>query len=250
MSRLQQGAVSSNPCLLGQKSRLQEDDSPHRADLIRNSPSVASLLYDRLLSSDQFSHQKKVFKASRYGLSYRINSSSSHPIIKSSKQTILNFEERQQYRPSKMRLLSLAALSLASLVNANFHISTVTNTFVTGGSSDDTQTLYKACPSNYWNCDCYTNNDRAGEVNTYGGDLGLSFFSVSPMCGVGQMNFYANNGDSMGILMRGMEASLQTAIRILQRRIALLLTVTVLWRIRGSAIRMFVALDQRFVEWM
>ncbi|KAK3173169.1 hypothetical protein OEA41_006498 [Lepraria neglecta] len=102
-----------------------------------------------------------------------------------------------------MRLLSLAALSLASLVNANFHISTVTNTFVTGGSSDDTQTLYKTCPSNYWNCDCYANNDRAGDVNTYGGDLGSSFFSVSPMCGVGQMNFYANNGGLDGYLNGG-----------------------------------------------
>lgn len=84
-----------------------------------------------------------------------------------------------------MRLLLIATLACTfAFSNANFHIS---SRFLAGTMAGD----YKSCPSNYWNCDCYSNGDRAGTVtNQASGD----FFSIDGMCGVGQMNFYKDSG--------------------------------------------------------
>jgi hypothetical protein len=78
---------------------------------------------------------------------------------------------------------AIVATLLVSIdqVAANFHISSV--------SLNGNLQKYTACPSNYYNCNCFTKNDRAGTVS---GDVGGSdFFQVkNGLCGMPELNFY------------------------------------------------------------
>lgn len=92
-----------------------------------------------------------------------------------------------------MRLLLVATVvSIFTFCNANFHISRVFS---------GTRTVkYLACPLNYWNCDCYISEDRAGHVSNQATDN----FSIDGMCGVGQMNLYKdNNADTLSMYHNG-----------------------------------------------
>ena len=105
-----------------------------------------------------------------------------------------------------MKLLhSLALLATATLTIpfalADFH---VTQGIAPGGGAG-----LEACPSNYYNCNCLKDGDRAAQVLVDGqgvGSLPDSFFSIKAgLCGLGQLNFYkqgdghwdfyVNNGD-------------------------------------------------------
>jgi hypothetical protein len=107
-----------------------------------------------------------------------------------------------------MRLhVYLAALpGLLMTSYADFHIGlSVWSPLIT---PNDVQTEYLACPSNYYNCDCWgPHHDRAGYV-IRGDPNHSTFFSISgakSLCGMGQLNFYkrddghwdfyVNNGD-------------------------------------------------------
>ncbi|CEG80558.1 hypothetical protein RMATCC62417_14876 [Rhizopus microsporus] len=105
---------------------------------------------------------------------------------------------------NKLLALYCLILSVIAYASADFHISTGV---ATGG-----RTGVVACPSNYWNCNCYGKGDRAGVV-TDANNSGLgnitpdtNFFKIRKgLCGMGEMNFYkrndgrwefyANNGD-------------------------------------------------------
>jgi hypothetical protein len=83
-----------------------------------------------------------------------------------------------------MRLLLLFTLACTfAFCSANFHISQV----LKGTRTEK----FKACPSNYWNCNCYIGDRRAGKVTKKAsGDS----FSIDGMCGVGRMDFYKDPG--------------------------------------------------------
>ncbi|KAJ2982974.1 hypothetical protein NQ176_g1031 [Zarea fungicola] len=88
----------------------------------------------------------------------------------------------------------LVAVAGVPAVLADFHVNTIQNIAVTGPSSQQRWTSYVACPSNYWNCKCLANGDRAGPVS---GKTSDSFFSVQNLCGMRKLNFYrkGNNFD-------------------------------------------------------
>ncbi|KAE8366915.1 hypothetical protein BDV27DRAFT_155544 [Aspergillus caelatus] len=91
-------------------------------------------------------------------------------------------------------IYGVSLLSLLPTTFADFHINNVYNSVVTSGSSQQHWTSYVACPSNYWNCKCMANNDRAGHL--VDGDLGSSFFSIEAgFCGMEKMNFYQDGGE-------------------------------------------------------
>ena len=85
-------------------------------------------------------------------------------------------------------LLSIIA-SYTTLVLGDFHVSYSQDYTRCCGLVSD----FIACPSNYWNCNCYGNAERAGYISN---DPGLSqfqlpsFFSIKHLCGVDQLNLY------------------------------------------------------------
>jgi hypothetical protein len=82
-----------------------------------------------------------------------------------------------------------AALLLLSPTLADFHIGQIMN--VAGSAPNPpTNTEYIACPSNYYNCNCFGSKDRA--VNTYLGQnpASATFSLNSGLCGMGQLDFY------------------------------------------------------------
>jgi hypothetical protein len=87
-----------------------------------------------------------------------------------------------------------ALLISVNQVSANFHVSSL--------SENGVLEKYIACPSNYFNCDCFTNGDRSGTV---AGDVaGGDFFQVeSGLCGMPQMNFYKNGDGSWDFYAAG-----------------------------------------------
>ncbi|KAL6860852.1 hypothetical protein J3F83DRAFT_717163 [Trichoderma novae-zelandiae] len=108
----------------------------------------------------------------------------------------------------------LASLGLASLVAADFHILTGPCSIAPGfgGSLED---YAVACPSNYYNCDCMLNGDRAshvvsGQTPKYGlTDTGSSYFELGGMCGVGDMNFYLQDDGTWLFYIAGGDGSVQ-----------------------------------------
>lgn len=85
----------------------------------------------------------------------------------------------------------LAAATFIPLALADFHIA-MTETFDNSGLI--ATWVRKACPSNYYNCECYGNGGREG---SFGDDNYWGDFSMDPgFCGMGQMDFYPD-GDSL-----------------------------------------------------
>jgi hypothetical protein len=83
-----------------------------------------------------------------------------------------------------MKAISIASLTtiavLLGQVSANFHILSV-------NENGDFQ-KFIACPSNYYNCNCFTQNDRTGQVD---GNARGDFFSVRHgLCGMPKLDFY------------------------------------------------------------
>lgn len=84
----------------------------------------------------------------------------------------------------KTTLGAFALLIQISNVAADFHVGYWINDDGAGGSTE-------ACPSNYYNCDCFEDGDRTG----YGpqGDSvadGEDFSIGAGLCGLSQLNFY------------------------------------------------------------
>jgi hypothetical protein len=69
-----------------------------------------------------------------------------------------------------------------------------------------------ACPSNYYNCDCFAVGHRRAEVETHGtGTIdGLTFFQMKPsLCGMGTMNFYQQDDGSWQFYIDGGDGTVQ-----------------------------------------
>ncbi|PTB68469.1 hypothetical protein BBK36DRAFT_1138588 [Trichoderma citrinoviride] len=108
----------------------------------------------------------------------------------------------------------LAALSLASVVAADFHILTGPCSIAPGfGGSLESYAV--ACPSNYYNCDCMLNGDRtghviAGETPVYGlSSTGSNYFELDGMCGTGNLNFYLQSDGTWLFYIAGGDGSVQ-----------------------------------------
>ncbi|KAN0085502.1 hypothetical protein V8E54_001969 [Elaphomyces granulatus] len=84
-----------------------------------------------------------------------------------------------------------AALLLLPPTLADFHIG---EQFGIVGSGDDPPTItkYIACPSNYYNCNCFGSLKSERGVFIPGGDNpGSATFSLNPgLCGMGKLDFY------------------------------------------------------------
>lgn len=107
---------------------------------------------------------------------------SSHPLNSKFSLELAKIGDTQTYKLTmKLTLASLATVAMTvSQVAANFHVL----------SLNQNGKLIKqlACPSNYYNCDCFTKNDRAGQVS---GNPQGDFFSVkNGLCGMPELNFY------------------------------------------------------------
>ena len=103
-----------------------------------------------------------------------------------------------------MKLLSIASIATLALsigqVAANFHIISL--------AQNGVLQKHLACPSNYYNCKCFTKNDRAGQV--VGNPQGDFFQVKNGLCGLPELNFYkradghwdlyaaGGNGDVLG----------------------------------------------------
>ena len=88
-------------------------------------------------------------------------------------------------------LFLLAATSFIPHALADFHIAT-TETFDNSGLIATYR--MQACPSNYYNCECFGNGDREGsfgDVNYWG-----DFTMDAGFCGMGKMDFYPD-GDAL-----------------------------------------------------
>jgi hypothetical protein len=84
-----------------------------------------------------------------------------------------------------------AAVLLPSLTSADFHIGTQLILF--GTAPDPPQlTRYLACPSNYYNCNCYGayNSDRGVLTSNEQSPTSTTFSLQAGLCGLGQLNFY------------------------------------------------------------
>ena len=99
-------------------------------------------------------------------------------------------------------LLSFSAL--LGFAEADFHIFQGQQT---GGGQGT-----GACPSNYYNCDCFAVGHRRAEVQTYGtGTIdGMTFFQMEPgLCGMGTMNFYQQDDGSWQFYVDGGDGTVQ-----------------------------------------
>jgi hypothetical protein len=97
-----------------------------------------------------------------------------------------------------------AALTIPSAL-ADFHI---VQGIAPGGGAG-----LEACPSNYYNCKCLKDGDRAAQVlvNNHGvGSLPNNFFSTKAgLCGAGQLNFYKQNDGHWDFYVNNGDGSLQ-----------------------------------------
>ncbi|KAM0453332.1 hypothetical protein ACHAPV_006105 [Trichoderma viride] len=108
----------------------------------------------------------------------------------------------------------LAILGLASSAVADFHILTGPCSIAPGwGGSLSDATM--ACPSNYYNCNCLLDGDRAGHViNGETPKVGITntgsnYFKLDGMCGVGNMDFYLQGDGSWLFYISGGDGSVQ-----------------------------------------
>ncbi|KAK9312379.1 hypothetical protein V1524DRAFT_410843 [Lipomyces starkeyi] len=113
--------------------------------------------------------------------------------------------------------LLTALLNLAVLCSADFHVSAVVSGSVgycsnDGGCQDNYNNYVIACPSNYWNCNCFTENDRGAQADN--GNIkdivGSSFFQLDAgLCGMGALNFYQQGDGSWQFYVDGGDGTLQ-----------------------------------------
>jgi hypothetical protein len=106
------------------------------------------------------------------------------------------------------------AQSLALIISASFAIPLALADFhIVQGIAPGGGAGLEACPSDYYNCNCLKNGDRAAQVLVGGrgvGSLPDSFFSVkSGLCGLGQLNFYKQGDGSWKFYKDGGDGSLQ-----------------------------------------
>ena len=92
------------------------------------------------------------------------------------------------------------AQSLALLTGASFTIlPALANFHVIQGIAPGGGAGLEACPSDFYNCNCLENGERAEQVVVDGkgvGSLPEGFFSIKAgLCGMGQLNFYKQNSD-------------------------------------------------------
>ena len=101
-------------------------------------------------------------------------------------------------------LLVTAALTIPSTL-ADFHI---VQGIAPGGGAG-----LEACPSNYYNCKCLKDGDRAAQVivNDKGvGSLPDNFFSVKAgFCGMGKLDFWKRGDGHWDIYQSGGDGSAQ-----------------------------------------
>ena len=106
------------------------------------------------------------------------------------------------------------AQSLALIISASFAIpSALADFHIIQGIAPGGGAGLEACPSNFDNCDCMENGDRAARVSVNGqgqGSLPDSFFSVDAgLCGLGQLNFYKGSNGVWDIYENDGNGSLQ-----------------------------------------
>ena len=106
------------------------------------------------------------------------------------------------------------AQSLALLTGASFTILFALADFrITQGIAPGGGAGLEACPSNYYNCKCLKDGDRAAQVvvNDHGvGSLPASMFSVKAgLCGLGQLNFQKRGDGSWNIYKNDGDGSVQ-----------------------------------------
>src|ERR1700731_3515250 len=97
-------------------------------------------------------------------------------------------------------------VSMIGSITCDFHLLGGTCSDEGGDFSDGLYDYYVACPSDYYNCDCIMNGDRAGHPLT-GETINDSAFSITGMCGVGQMNFYLNSDSTYSVYLNGGDGS-------------------------------------------
>ncbi|KAL7792469.1 hypothetical protein V8C37DRAFT_380416 [Trichoderma ceciliae] len=114
----------------------------------------------------------------------------------------------------KLSALLTTLTTTLTLVNADFHVLTGPCSIAPGfGGSLESDVV--ACPSNYYNCKCMLDGDRAGYLSA--GDTpvdglsktGSNFFQLTGMCGVGNMNFYLQGDGSWLFYLDGGDGSVQ-----------------------------------------
>jgi hypothetical protein len=104
-----------------------------------------------------------------------------------------------------------AALLLLSPTLADFHIGTQFGVYGTQ-PNPPTTTEYIACPSNYYNCNCYgaMNPDRGVLIQPGTNPGSATFYLKSGLCGMGQLDFYYQQSKGgWDIYVNGGDGSLQ-----------------------------------------
>ncbi|KAF8329643.1 hypothetical protein F5887DRAFT_115510 [Amanita rubescens] len=106
------------------------------------------------------------------------------------------------------------AQSLALLISASFTIpSTLADFHVVQVVPNRSIASLQACPSNYYNCKCLLDGDRAAQVVVNFQGVGLlpdNFFStIAGLCGMGQLNFYKQGDGHWDFYVDGGDGSLQ-----------------------------------------
>lgn len=94
----------------------------------------------------------------------------------------------------------MSLLLQLSQVAADFHVG-----WKAGLNGDN---IVEACPSNYYNCNCFDNNDRTG----YGPRqdiVGQDFSIGAGLCGLPQLNFYGNGDGSYDFYVNGGDGTVQ-----------------------------------------
>src|ERR1700733_14773485 len=103
-----------------------------------------------------------------------------------------------------LALLAIAVLTIPSALAA-FH---VVQGIAPGGGAG-----LAACPSNYYNCKCLVNGDRAAQIVVNGqgvGSLSNNFFSIKGgLCGMGLFNFYKQGDGHWDFYVDNGDGSLQ-----------------------------------------
>lgn len=95
---------------------------------------------------------------------------------------------------------ALSFLLQLSLVAADFHVG--------WKAGIDNNNQVEACPSNYYNCNCFFFNDRTG----YGPRqdlLGQDFSIQAGLCGLPQLNFYGNEDGTYTFYINGGDGTAQ-----------------------------------------
>ncbi|KAF8814055.1 hypothetical protein BYT27DRAFT_7180308 [Phlegmacium glaucopus] len=103
-----------------------------------------------------------------------------------------------------LKLLIIAAFTIPSAL-AEFHI--IEGVAPGGGSG------LEACPSNYYDCDCLKDGDRAARVLVNGegvASLPDNFFSVDAgLCGLGQLDFFKQSDEVWNFYIHEGDGTLQ-----------------------------------------